>query len=454
MRVIKSYESFFTQLFANIIESGLIPQDVIVDIVNIPSVMLNQIPDELVKEAIKVSRKYGMQQETQNDVASILMLYLSSYLAYFQEHKRLPPKERRLLSLFYAALKRDIADSRVPSIAEVEKLKGEKLDFDAVSTKLNPRVAFLIDRLIKGTDYDVLNRLQNEYDKRVLELERDKRERESPLLPALTYIATFVESTRIDTNRELLDFALKRFNVPPEQIANALSFGFDSGTGNIVIRDKDLPILKFLMQMIQNLEARDVQILESLKNCKKDLVSTANQYVSVMKMLLAQHAGVEIEYQKMKTENERLRDALRQLRTQAGAPQLPEQSERLAEKVIELEAEVERVSDERDYYLELVEAFEPAVVASKKKDKLPSEISYFGMPNPQLEQILEGKYKISVKIYPATELPTAEPPKPVFFNPQVASHKVWYAIRKHSPRIVVGANAEIIANQIMQYLEQ
>lgn len=454
MRVIKSYESFFTQLFANIIESGLIPQDVIVDIVNIPSVMLNQIPDELVKEAIKVSRKYGMQQETQNDVASILMLYLSSYLAYFQEHKRLPPKERRLLSLFYAALKRDIADSRVPSIAEVEKLKGEKLDFDAVSTKLNPRVAFLIDRLIKGTDYDVLNRLQNEYDKRVLELERDKRERESPLLPALTYIATFVESTRIDTNRELLDFALKRFNVPPEQIANALSFGFDSGTGNIVIRDKDLPILKFLMQMIQNLEARDVQILESLKNCKKDLVSTANQYVSVMKMLLAQHAGVEIEYQKMKTENERLRDALRQLRTQAGAPQLPEQSERLEEKVIELEAEVERVSDERDYYLELVEAFEPAVVASKKKDKLPSEISYFGMPNPQLEQILEGKYKISVKIYPATELPTAEPPKPVFFNPQVASHKVWYAIRKHSPRIVVGANAEIIANQIMQYLEQ
>lgn len=454
MRVIKSYESFFTQLFANIIESGLLPQDVIVDIANIPSVMLNQIPDELVKEAIKVSRKYGMQQETQNDVASILMLYLSSYLAYFQEHKRLPPKERRLLSLFYAALKRDIADSRVPSIAEAEKLKGEKLDFDAVSTKLNPRVAFLIDRLIKGTDYDVLNRLQNEYDKRVLELERDKRERESPLLPALTYIATFVESTRIDTNRELLDFALKRFNVPPEQIANALSFGFDSRTGNIVIRDKDLPILKFLMQMIQNLEARDVQILESLKNCKKDLVSTANQYVSVMKMLLAQHAGVEIEYQKMKTENERLRDALRQLRTQAGAPQLPEQSERLAEKVIELEAEVERVSDERDYYLELVEAFEPAVVASKKKDKLPSEISYFGMPNPQLEQILEGKYKISVKIYPATELPTAEPPKPVFFNPQVASHKVWYAIRKHSPRIVVGANAEIIANQIMQYLEQ
>jgi len=62
------------------------------------------------------------------------------------------------------------------------------------------------------------------------------------------------------------------------------------------------------------------------------------------------------------------------------------------------------------------------------------------------------KYNVDVRQLSPLESPSSVGEFPIVFNIDVATHKVWEAIKDKKPLIITGSNKEILSQKIVEWL--
>jgi len=420
-KVLEPWEIFWKKVFDYIIQNKLPAYDVIFYVAMVPSVFHMQH-----KQLRKFLDTIGDMYELPKDYAAIAVYYLMRAFDMYAEFGYLPRRNYQGLQFLYDLIMQDYRSSP----KEYTFQEAYDHDVDVSVPEIRSRSWYVIHSILANSDAENVKKF----------LEKTIKEEQEDRKVADENVGIGLLQGNIESNLFLKD-VLKKWgaNSTKEDMLKALNANIE---GDKLIFDKNvLEHIYAMMLFVYHSKQEEKELTDQIDKLSAMLESFRAQYRGDVKMLVDEIEDLKQELMIAKNDKQ-----IVYVKTNEDAKTVRAELENKYEKIIdELKSEIES-------WKEL--AKQTSTVVSKEEIKpLPklTTILYFGLPNPSLFAYML-KYNVDVRQLSPLEPPSSVGEFPIVFNIDVATHKVWEAIKDKKPLIITGSNKEILSQKIVEWL--
>jgi hypothetical protein len=456
MRVIKEYMRFYDKFFSNIKRSGADEGEIIVTFSCLPVFTLDKVTPKFKAELLQFLHQSAITEKMplQHMVANALFLLMR----FWYKNRIIPSKHTEVYDKLYSYFLIEL--NRTPPATYEEAKESVHNGHDAYAQEVSRYAWYVLNSIKEGMNYERVKELAQVAVEKEKEIYGD--EREVPSSAQTTFLSSLIDGLVFpefaERNREVIESTKLTYgDIPIKDIALALRCDYDEARDAIIITKDNVLNLEYVLYNLERSYNNELKHEKHIKELTEDRESLSSAMSGAILAASDINKALEEDNITLEMENEALKHKLRE----AGKAPIALHGERGDDKaqleILQLQTDKTRLQEEKAMLLEVIHNLESNVVAAvtkkrERKKKYPKKVSYFGVSNPQLVEMLK-KRGITVEEYSATEFPSKKPVQPVFFNPAVAAHKIWQYIRDTSPIIVTGSNAEVIEKQIIDYLD-
>ncbi len=412
------WQAFWKKTFNYIIEHNLPFYDVLFYVLNTPSVF--HLKDtKLLKFLRRIASFYDILDQ---DPFTWALFYVIRVFDRYSEYKTLPLKNYEGLERLYTLIMRDFRKGKPCTYEEALEDQG-----NVARPEIIKRSWFIIDSIFKNANAE-----------QVAKIVEVSQKEEEPIHSVPPQVHPVVADYLSGTSEQYIDGFIKRYagEVTEEDMLKAINA---ERQGDMIVMPAKL--IKFYYAMLQyytHAEADFKDVMDKLEQWKQNYEMLHKIYRGDIKTLLE--------------ENEELRKQLTEAEPTIKKVKIDE-SDKIAQLKQEYETRIEELKDEIEALRDMLSIIEKEEAEEKLESFAePVYIAYFGLENKPLFDYLAA-FNVMVKLFSPFSPPEVLPSIPVVLNVDVASHKVWWAIREKKPLLVSGSNRFLLAKRIISWLK-
>ncbi len=460
MRVLKDYERFFLNVFKGIREHDIDVMEIALTFSQIPSFVFERVRGGFLKSLKDILKDSDLEQHTLHlGVCSLFLLVFSLW----DKGGKLPISRKfDILDEAYTYFLNDF--KAVGPFTYEDAMKVVTEDCDLYSDKMSSYAWYIFNSLRAGENFTNVGRLVSRMVELTLKRGEKSDDSDSIKTSELYFIRAMQDNyyNEVDKNHDVLieakAEAVRRASVCGlEELASVLGVMYSADRDEIIVNNKNKEFLHFLLYLVEMHALAASGWENSANELKRELDGVRRGIQSAVGVV----TDLNMEYQE---EVIRLRMELESLSRKAGQGEkrLVVVEDRSTSKQLSvMEQKYEGAVKENMMLRESLGMYEQAVsgVFSGREggvdeDKFPQKVFYFGQPNAEMVRVMRESYGVEVEVFSAVKLPSRKPRGVVFFNPWVASHKVWDYIRDLNPLVVSGTNARLLIEQMVAYMKR